>query len=55
MSERAREKSERSEGSVAKRRERSEAKRCGASERIERRERTNVASDRAALSKRDRL
>ena len=35
--------------------ERSEAERCGASERSERCERTNVASDRVALLKRDRL
>ena len=35
--------------------ERSEAERCGASERSERCERTNVASDRVARSKRDRL
>ena len=38
--------------SVAKR---SKAERCGASERSERCERTNVASDRVALSKRNRL
>ena len=42
VSERAREWSERAE-------------RCGVSERSERCERTNVASDRVALSKRDRL
>ena len=35
--------------------ERSEAERCGASERSERCERTNVARDRVALSKRNRL
>ena len=35
--------------------ERSEAERCGASERSERCERTNVASDRVTLSKRDCL
>ena len=45
VSERAREWSERAK--------QSEAERCGASERSERCERTNVASDRVALSKRD--
>ena len=45
VSERAREWSERAE--------RSEAERCGASERSEQCERMNVASDRVALSKRD--
>ena len=35
--------------------ERSEAERCGGSERSERCERTNVASDRVAYSKRDCL
>ena len=40
---------------VSERSERSKAERCGASERSERCERTNVASDRVALSKRDRL
>ena len=35
--------------------ERSEAERCGASEQSERCERMNVASDRVARSKRDRL
>ena len=37
---------------VSERSERSEAERCGASERSERCERTNIASDRVALSKR---
>ena len=39
----------------SERSERSEAERCEASERSGRCERTNVASDRVALSKRDRL
>ena len=38
---------------VSERSELSEAERCGASERSERCERTNVASDRVALLKRD--
>ena len=40
---------------ASERSERSKAERCGASEPSERCERTNVASDRVALSKRDRL
>ena len=40
---------------ASERSERSAAERCGASERSERCERTNVASDRVACSKRDRL
>ena len=40
---------------ASERSERSEAERCGVSERSERCERTNVASDRVARSKRDRL